>query len=579
MGKASGLLAMAAFLPVLAGFGATIHWAVEPMSSEMRLPDAEPADGAKNGTVKVIAARGEYEPGSFVLSSDADLSDATAEVGDLTGPDGAKIAAKELDLKVVLCWYQQGNAWSGYFADMKRRVLTPELLVHDERLIHVDHKAQEVYIRCDHRDGKTDYCWCTYLNLDCGLDHTYYEFRHNWVHDAETIQPFRLDKGKYKQFWLTVHVPPDVPAGLYRGEIKVKSKEGNSSEHSIPVAVRVLDFELPKPATFRDVERPFYATVYPGDVDILANPKIAANLARHNVLNPFLGEHNSDTATEKALKTLEASGLDTSRLFAFLPSSYHTMSDPACPSDSDWTRYTESRHQLTNAVARVRERYGDKTKAMSYGYDEAGADVIRTERAAWRSVHEQGGLTLVSSRFQPYVLYALDAALVPSAPSPFRAANAAALHASNPDMLVGWYAGPHAGPENPDLARMQYGWQTWRSGYDMVAQYALFRKGWAEFNRSFENNLRSLTLAYQADDDLIDTLQWEGIREGLDDIRYATLLKQLATKALKSKDVRTMYAGRAALTWQAQVPYQESSLKALRLETIAKIEQLMELGK
>lgn len=559
----------------LAARGAVVHYAVEPMSSEMRLPDAKPADGVEGGAVRLIAARGEYEPGSFVLRSDEDLRDVTATWGDLTGPNGAKIAASELDLKVVLCWYQQGNAWSGYFADMKRRVLTPELLVHDEKVIRVDHEAQEVYLRCDHGDGKTDYCWCTYLNLDCGLDHTYYAFRHNWVHDTETLRPFALEKGRYKQFWLTVHVPDTVPAGMYRGEVKVK---GEGVQRSVPVVVRVLGFELPKPATFRDVERPFYATVYPGDVDVLANPKIAANLARHNVLNPFLGEYNTDAAAEKALRALEKAGLDTSRLFSFLPGSFHTMSDPAGPGDADWTRYSESRYQLTNAAARVAKRYGGKAKAMSYGYDEAGADIIRTERAAWRSVHEQGGLTLVSTKFQPFILFALDAACVPSAPSPFRAADAATLHASNPDMLVGWYAGPHAGPENPDLARMQYGWQTWRSGYDMVAQYALFRKGWAEFNRSNENNLRSLTLAYLADDDLIDTLQWEGIREGLDDIRYSTLLKRLATEALKAKDVGTMYAGRAALTWQAQVPYQESSLKTLRLETIAKIEDLLKRG-
>jgi hypothetical protein len=78
-------------------------------------------------------------------------------------------------------------------------------------------------------------------------------------------------------------------------------------------------------------------------------------------------------------------------------------------------------------------------------------------------------------------------------------------------------------------------------------------------------------MAYPQDDGLIDTLAWEGIREAVDDIRYGTLLKQLAERARQSSGIDTVYAGRAAATWIAQVDHERSALDFLRLETINRI--------
>ncbi len=78
-------------------------------------------------------------------------------------------------------------------------------------------------------------------------------------------------------------------------------------------------------------------------------------------------------------------------------------------------------------------------------------------------------------------------------------------------------------------------------------------------------------IVYPADHDILDTLAWEGCREAVDDIRYATLLRQLAEKARASDDLNTVYAGRAALTWVAQVDHRRSSLESLRLEMASRI--------
>ena len=58
-----------------------------------------------------------------------------------------------------------------------------------------------------------------------------------------------------------------------------------------------------------------------------------------------------------------------------------------------------------------------------------------------------------------------------------------------------------------------------------------------------------MVFVYGMADGVIDTLQWEGFREGVDDIRYATLLHGLAVKAAASTNLDTIYAGAEALQW------------------------------
>ena len=67
------------------------HWAVEPISTIQRLPDAIPSDGEKGGVVRIVAAQDEYEPGSFVVRSDEDLGKVTLELGEFKRDQGSGI--------------------------------------------------------------------------------------------------------------------------------------------------------------------------------------------------------------------------------------------------------------------------------------------------------------------------------------------------------------------------------------------------------------------------------------------------------------------------------------------------------
>ena len=88
---------------------------------------------------------------------------------------------------------------------------------------------------------------------------------------------------------------------------------------------------------------------------------------------------------------------------------------------------------------------------------------------------------------------------------------------------------------------------------------------------------RPMVLAYGVYGGVLDTIQWEGYREGIDDIRYATALKRLAQKAAKSPNIETRYAGNKALQYMATLSRTEGDLQTVRYEMIDRILALSEM--
>ena len=541
--------------------------AVDPLSGIRRTPDLFPTDGDFTSPVRLVAAKGEYEDGSFLLFGFEDVPAVELAMGDFVAEDGGRIPAAECALKVVKVWYQQGTAWGGFHSDTTRRIPTPELLLNDESLVFVDHEKKENYLRCDY-GGETGYRWLSVLGRHVdgkGLA----EPKYHWIHDADTLRPFAVQKHAFKQLVLTVHVPKAARPGLYRGA--VAARVAGKKVADIPVEVKVLPFELPRPATFRDLGRPFLFSAYMSGMDIVSSPKLAKNLAAHNLLNPFVPEVRTPADAKALQKALVEAGLDTNILLRAVAGAGTTTSYPPKETDRNYDRYVASAKRTARTMEILRETFGPGVKSYAFAMDEAPPDTVRAERATWQAYQKAGASITATTDYHPYLLFCLDMANLPCQATPTRKIGVDELHDANPDMLVSWYADPHSGPENPDYARRLYGWQTWRANYDMTCQYILIRNNWSEFFCWAEAFLRGLMLAYPADHDIIDTLAWEGCREAVDDIRYATLLRQLATKATASGDTDTVYAGRAALSWVAQVDHRRSSLESLRLEMVNRI--------
>lgn len=67
------------------------------------------------------------------------------------------------------------------------------------------------------------------------------------------VEPFTVEKGTHATLWLTVTVPPETPAGTYRGWLQVTPEHARTL--TIPIALRVWGFSLPT--------RPALRTAFP----------------------------------------------------------------------------------------------------------------------------------------------------------------------------------------------------------------------------------------------------------------------------------------------------------------------------
>ena len=102
------------------------------------------------------------------------------------------------------------------------------------------------------------------------------------------------------------------------------------------------------------------------------------------------------------------------------------------------------------------------------------------------------------------------------------------------------YGDPQGGCEAPDTYRRNFGFLLWQYGYDGCMTYIYHwgaaqnwgkrREGrrdsasvWNDFCR--KDNYKQHNMVYPTADGVVDTLQWGGYREGIDDLRYMTVLE------------------------------------------------------
>jgi hypothetical protein len=161
-----------------------------------------------------------------------------------------------------------------------------------------------------------------------------------------------------------------------------------------------------------------------------------------------------------------------------------------------------------------------------YGIDEATDSVLQSERPAWQAVHDSGAkvYVAVSNNYNAVTVVGdiLDTAIFADTPN---TTQAAAWHGHGKRILS--YASPESGTDNPVIYRQNYGFSLWNAGYDGEMIYA-YQSGFGQsiWNDFDDPHWCDHVFAYPTSDSVIDTIQWEGFREGVDDTRYvASLIK------------------------------------------------------
>ena len=208
-------------------------------------------------------------------------------------------------------------------------------------------------------------------------------------------------------------------------------------------------------------------------------------------------------------------------------------------------------------------------------WDEASETRVKVFRELAEYTEKQGikiWMTTGHNRHFNLAGYAIDLANHGGWPDKNEAAQWHAIGAK-----VGSYAGPHTGIENPDVFRRWEGMARYKENYDASFNYeytdafhpTLYEKYkqnvWNDFLRP---EFRDFCMVYPTLDGVIDTLAWEGFREGIDDVRYATLLKQEAKKAMESGNSVARRQARKALMWLELLDAKTADLNSVRQEMI-----------
>ena len=232
----------------------------------------------------------------------------------------------------------------------------------------------------------------------------------------------------------------------------------------------------------------------------------------HGVLYPNM--YDGYNSLSQALSIRKALGLPTDKLYALgLKSANVTAAGLA---------------QLATDIAawkKVMSQYGYGDLYI-YGVDEITGLAWSAQLAALQAVHNAGAKNFdgCDNTALTYAGALLDLAILNASVSGFQPTQVAKWHALGSKAFI--YGNPQGGTENADLYRRNYGIALVCNGYDGVMDFAYqmqFGNIWNDFDDP-NHKFRDEVFAYPTSNGIIDTIEWEGFRAAVDDVRYLTTL-------------------------------------------------------
>ncbi|MBR6074884.1 MAG: hypothetical protein IKP87_06230 [Victivallales bacterium] len=502
---------------------------VKAITDKLLTPARKDISELEMDTLSFKATHGEYSPASFVVEApeNKDLEAVMPVAIDLVSADGHVIPASALDFKHLVTWYT--GAPQITYKQKNVRMLTPELLLNDPTLVKASDEDRGNYLRLDFPNRS----FYTYISASMEERNTI-PYREDYhldikdfpVRDSASLKPVRIPAGERRQFWATLHAPSDAPAGVYRGKIRIAN--GKETFAEIPVEAEILPFEL-LPA-----ENYISSIYYKGQLG--PNGAIGAgnfadsknekqylaemrDLMAHGVTNPPIFQWwrgDGIQYLDKILNLREKAGMSNRVIFLW------GSNTGASDKQEELAKLKESVEQVF-AIARphgVEEIY-------FYGIDEARGDVLAKEQAAWKVVHDAGGKVYVAvMNLADCRETSLDMAVVCG--TYYTAEEVAKARAKGRKLLS--YANPQGGCIRPETYRRNYGLLIWQWGFDGAMTHA-YQCGYGHIWNDFDGPYRDENMAYPTADGVIDTIQWEGYREGIDDLRYLATLNAALRKA------------------------------------------------
>jgi len=497
---------------------------VEPISDRLILPDTEVVSRQERQEIRISACRGEFEPASFIIRSlGRDMLGLTIEASDLRNANSL-LRKMNVDIRVVKVWYQGGSAWVGIRADGERR-LVPELLLKDDKLIMVDYEKGENYARLKFQDGVRYELISGKSKIHNGrVVLSTEEFP---IEDSCELRPIDLYTNKTKQIWITVRVPINTRPGYYRGSIFIKKQ--SKIIHEIPIVIEVLSFNLVHPTMEYSIyyrgqlsKKPTISSEKKSEEQLTAELK---NMKEHGVDNPVVYQRfQNKERLRRYLSIRQSLGMVGQPLYYI---GIRTEHPEGFRSIIGYVRKTKEMFALAR-------QYG-ATDLYVYGIDEASQEMVEKQKRAWNAIQRTGTKIFAAGWRKDDFKYLEDSVDLFVDGSRTSAIKSKRFHQLGKRIFS--YNRPQAGIENPFIYRKNYGLNLWRAEYDGAMIYA-YQDGFGTIWNDFDHyRFRDHCFTYPTKKGIIDTIAWEGLREGIDDVKYInTLQKRIGEIKRKNKN-------------------------------------------
>jgi len=535
---------------IKAGKPYLIYTPERTISNQRFASDKLPMSAPIGKELVCAGCRGEYESISAAIYALEDIEGMLVTASDLQG-DGGTIPANAVDIYVLKWWYQGGGG-IGYSPN---KTHLPELLLKDDRLVRVDREAKENYLRSTAEDGTETYLLCSGPTSENLADVR--------PIDADELQPIDIAADTLQEFWITVHIPEEAQAGTYEGTVSFETQDGS---RSLPLRVVVHPFDLLP-------SRLIYSIYYRAKLSEDGKPTITS-------------EYKSEEQYRAEIEDLKAHGV-------LYPSNYQGWHDQLLPRVLEirqevgmpggpfynlgrGTGSTTDEAQLASLQEKVK-KWIELCKGFGYdevyfyGIDEATGKLLAGQRASWKAVQEAGGKTFVACYKKTFEAMGslLNCAVLAHVPDP---AEAEKWHSVGSHAFC--YANPQVGVEQPETYRRNFGLVLWKAGFDGAMDYA-YQHGFGHVWNDYDcpgKHYRDHNFTYPTVNGVVDTIQWEGFREGVDDVRYVTTLERAIWEAPAAK---TQIATQAQ-EWLDELNPRSGDLYEIRQQMVEWIVKLVE---
>lgn len=503
--------------------GPVTVYVVDPVNPFGTRPDDAIIGGRVNGDISVSLCTREYEPSSLVVKANQLLNDVIVEPGEFKNESGQQLNARDIDIRIVKSWHKRKMAVGRVLVSNEQAgVLTPELLLYNDALIKVDTDKKNNYVLLN---GKYELISERKISSSKILELSPEKFP---VKDSVSLEPMNIAAGMNKQFWITFFVPEGSMPGTYAGTLNIKGN--NQLLQKVKCSITVNKFQLSIPDFLSAI---YYRGILSGDLKGTVSSehkspeqyaKEMENMVAHGVDSPTLYQDFNPDLLNQVLKIRDKAGINNKEIFYV-----------GLRTGANYVKNPDAIPELINKFKEMQPffaRHGCKYLYIM-GQDEAKGDALAGQIPAWKALNEVGGKIFVAGDLDEDVERKgiLNCLALNMSSTDLDEKSAKKITEFQKTGKVIAYSFPQSGAEDPYIYRRNFGLVLRSYGIKGAMNYAYQHSFNHPYNDFDHPVYKEHYFAYPTVNGVIDTIQWEGYREGIDDLRYLKTLEDAIKKA------------------------------------------------